>query len=276
MEMAKRIITGVALIVISVALILHSKWAMALLIFPIGIMGMKEFYQLALFKGIKPSYVNGVISVIILYLSALTLPIDFSIPVLTALLLITMCVFVIRKDNHVSALIDSAVTILGYIYIGWFFSMLFYLRDVPGTITAYGFTIDQGAAMALLLVLTNCFTDIGSFFFGKFLGKTKLCPHISPNKTVEGAIGGIFTGIIIALIAGRLLTLSFVDSMWFGLIISLTAQMGDLWESVLKRDVEVKDSGASLPGHGGILDRFDSLFLSAPTACFLFYYFIGF
>ena len=274
----QRFITGTLLIIVSIIVIVWSKWAMACCIIPVGIVGILEFYKLAEEKGISPSISNGIFSIVVLYLSALLFNQKYIIFVLSSLILLTMFVFVLRKDNHVSSILDASVTILGYIYVGWFFSMILNIRDVSGTvtITACKLTIDQGAAMVFLLLFTTCFTDIGSFCFGKLFGKTKLCPDISPNKTVEGAIGGIFTGIVITFIVGRLLSLSLLDSLYFGLIITVVAQMGDLWESVLKRDVEVKDSGEALPGHGGVLDRIDSLLLSTPVAYMLFKFFIGF
>ena len=274
----QRFITGALLIIISIVLIIWSKWAMACFIIPAGILGILEFYKLAEGKGISPSIPNGIFSIVVLYLSALLFDQKYIVFVLSSLVLLTMFIFVLRKDSHVSAILDASVTILGYIYVGWFFSMILNIRDVSGTvtITACKLTIDQGAAMVFLLLFTTCFTDIGSFCFGKLFGKTKLCPDISPNKTVEGAIGGIFTGIVIAFAVGRLLSLSLIDSLYFGLIITVVAQMGDLWESVLKRDVEVKDSGEAVPGHGGVLDRIDSLLLSTPVACMLFKFFIGF
>ncbi len=274
----QRFITGALLIIVSIILIVWSKWAMACFIIPVGIIGILEFYKLAKGKGISPSVPNGIFSIIILYISTLLFNQKYTVFVLSSLIIFTMFIFILRKDNHVSAILDASVTILGYIYVGWFFSMIFSIRDVSGTvtITACKITMDQGAAMVFLLLFTTCFTDIGSFCFGKLLGKTKLCPDISPNKTVEGAIGGIFTGIVIAFVVGRLLSLSLLDSLYFGLIITVVAQMGDLWESVLKRDVEVKDSGEAVPGHGGVLDRLDSLLLSTPVACMLFKFFIGF
>lgn len=274
----QRFITGTLLIIISIILIVWSKWAMACFIIPVGIMGVLEFYKLAEGKGISPSVPNGVFSVVILYLSSLLFNQKYTIFVLSFLIIFTMFIFILRKDNHVSAILDASVTILGYIYVGWFFSMILNIRDVSGTvtITACKITMDQGAAMVFLLLFTTCFTDIGSFCFGKLFGKTKLCPDISPNKTVEGAIGGILTGIVIAFVVGRLLSLSLLDSLYFGLVITVVAQMGDLWESVLKRDVEVKDSGEAVPGHGGVLDRLDSILLSTPVACMLFKFFIGF
>lgn len=273
--MIKRIVTGTALIVLAVTLILLSKWAMALLILPVGIFGAFEFYRLAEAKGLKPSISNGIFSVSLLYLSALIVPhnrLDMLSAVIAFLIIATMFVFVIKKDVAASSFVDAAVTVMGYIYIG-FFSLIFCIREVPGTIAVGRFAIEQGGAMVLLLVFASCFTDIGSYFFGKLFGKHKLCPHISPNKTVEGSVGGILTGIAVSLLIGKLLSFNIIDAMWFGLVISTVAQMGDLWESLIKRDASVKDSGSALPGHGGILDRFDSLFLTTPLAFFIFKYF---
>ncbi len=274
--MIKRIIVGTLLITISVFLILHSKWAMALLIFPVGIAGGIEFYNLAILKGIKPSKLNGVTSIVLIYLGALLLKEFYVMELLTFLFISTLFLFVFRKDYHISCFLDASVTILGYIYVGWFFSLIFQMREVEGFISAYGITLQKGAAMVLFLVLVNSFTDTGSYFIGKAIGKRKLCPHISPNKTVGGSLGGVLSAIVIALILGPLLNLSAGQSIFFGFVISIFAQMGDLWESTLKRDVAVKDSGDAIPGHGGVLDRFDSLFISTPVAYYLFKYMIGF
>lgn len=274
--MVKRIIVGAALLIISVFLILHSKWAMAFLIFPIGIVGGLEFYNLAILKEIKPSKINGIFSIVIVYLAAIFLDEKYMAEVLTILFIATLFLFVFRKDYHISCFLDASVTILGYIYIGWFFSLIFQMRHVGGYVNAYGFNMEKGAAMVLFLVLVTCFTDIGSYFIGKAFGKKKLCPHISPNKTIGGSIGGILTATAVAVLLGSLFELSINQSIFFGIVISLTAQMGDLWESTLKRDVSVKDSGDAIPGHGGILDRFDSLFITTPLAYYMFKYMIGF
>ena len=126
----QRFITGALLIIISIVLIILSKWAMACFIIPAGIVGILEFYKLAEGKGISPSISNGIFSVVILYLSALFFS-RYMIFVLLSLVLLTMFVFVLRKDNHVSSILDASVTILGYIYIGWFFSLLFKKLFVP-------------------------------------------------------------------------------------------------------------------------------------------------
>ncbi len=274
--MLKRIVVGALLIIISITLVLHSKWAMAFLIFPVGIIGGLEFYKLAILKNIKPSIKNGILSIIAIYITALFFSEQQMTELLTFLFLATIITFVFRKEFHVSSFLDAGVTIMGYVYIGWLFSLVFQMRNVPGTITAYGQTLQKGAGLVLFLVLVNSATDIGGYFIGKAFGKTKLCPNISPNKTVGGCIGGIISACIIAVLIGPILSLTTWESISFAIIISLAAQVGDLWESTLKRDVSVKDSGDSIPGHGGVLDRFDSLFISTPLAYYLFKYMIGF
>ena len=108
---------------------------MACCIIPVGIVGILEFYKLAEEKGISPSISNGIFSIVVLYLSALLFNQKYIIFVLSSLILLTMFVFVLRKDNHVSSILDASVTILGYIYVGWFFSMILNIRDVSGTVT---------------------------------------------------------------------------------------------------------------------------------------------
>jgi len=114
--------------------------------------------------------------------------------------------------------------------------------------------------------------DIGGFFVGKFMGRTKLCPQISPGKTVEGSIGGILVALLASGAWGCLMKIPLHHCLAAGILISIFAQLGDLWESILKRDVEVKDSGDIIAGHGGALDRFDSLFITSPIAFLYFKY----
>lgn len=276
MALIKRVIMGAILLIAAIVVVLHSKWAMALLIFPIGIIGGMEFYRLSIMKQIKPSVKNGIFSIVAIYLTALLSNTDYTSEVFIVLSLITISIFVLHKEQHVSSFLDAGVTILGYLYIGRFLSLLFNMRTVPGVVSAYSIHIDRGAALVLLLILVNSSTDIGGYFIGKAIGKRKLCAHISPNKTVGGALGSILSAMAVAAIFGRFLSLSTPESLLFGFLISIAAQLGDLWESTLKRDVEVKDSGDAIPGHGGVLDRFDSLFFSTPVAYYLFKYMIGF
>lgn len=120
----------------------------------------------------------------------------------------------------------------------------------------------------LLIFLLTWASDTGAYFFGRYCGKRKLCPHISPNKTWGGAIGGVLLTMLVAtaLLYGKL---PLGNSLTLGFVASLMAQMGDMFESMLKRYCQVKDAGNVLPGHGGILDRFDSFLLVAPVVFIL-------
>ncbi|TWT67381.1 phosphatidate cytidylyltransferase [Allorhodopirellula solitaria] len=129
--------------------------------------------------------------------------------------------------------------------------------------------------LLLLLVLTQC-NDVGQYFWGKSLGRKKLIPSVSPGKTWVGFIGGLGTTIVLALILGPWLTmLDFPRSMIAGLIVGVTGLLGDLNISAIKRDLGVKDAGATLPGHGGVLDRIDSLIFTAPVFFHFVWYCYG-
>ncbi len=121
----------------------------------------------------------------------------------------------------------------------------------------------DGLARALVTVAVVWATDLAAFFAGRYLGRRKLAPRLSPGKTVEGAVAGVVAGIVVAVIGFG------AAGVLFGLVVAVAAIIGDLFESWLKRRARVKDSGTILPGHGGVLDRFDSLILAAPMAYWL-------
>ncbi len=149
--------------------------------------------------------------------------------------------------------------ILGIAYIPLFLSCLVLLRNGQ-----------DGGLWILLLAAVIFAGDTGAFYVGTYFGRYKLCPSVSPGKTVEGAIGGILSNIIV----GSLIMLMFLPELGWGisllffLLFGVVGQMGDLFESVLKRMAGIKDSGKLLPGHGGILDRIDALLFASPVALF--------
>jgi phosphatidate cytidylyltransferase len=133
----------------------------------------------------------------------------------------------------------------------------------------------------LMLLLAVGLNDVGAFCFGKTIGGPKLVPHTSPNKTISGAVGAlIFTTIVVALLGHFVFAGTVMDTplilIGLGLIVSVAGQLGDLMLSSIKRDIGIKDMGQAIPGHGGILDRFNSLLLVAPSAFHYIAYFIGF
>lgn len=148
----------------------------------------------------------------------------------------------------------------GLLYLGFLGPHLVMLRGLP-----------EGAAWLIILVGITAGSDTGAYFTGKNFGKNKLCPHISPNKTVEGALGGLFTAMIITGILSLFLLPENNLLLMLLLSIPLTGAsiIGDLLESIIKRGTGTKDSGSILGGHGGILDRVDSMLLTAPVLYYM-------
>ncbi len=159
-----------------------------------------------------------------------------------------------------TTLIDWLAMIGGVILLGWLGGHFFRLRLVP----------EMAWQWTMLAMLSTWISDSGGYVFGKRLGKHKLAPRLSPNKTVEGYVGGLVTGVVFAALISFWLGLPIVAGTILGLLISVLGTAGDLSISLLKREAGVKDSGNLLPGHGGALDRTDSLLWAVA----LTYYFV--
>lgn len=151
---------------------------------------------------------------------------------------------------------------------------VFALSHVAYLMTLSGADASAGALLVFFLVALTELNDIAQYLWGKSLGRIRVTPNVSPNKTLAGLLGGIFTTMLLAVILGPLLTpMSFLHSLGAGLIIGASGFCGDVVMSAIKRDFGVKDSGKLLPGHGGILDRLDSLIYTAPLFFHFYYYF---
>ena len=173
---------------------------------------------------------------------------------------------------------NVATTILGFIYSGLFPLYLIFIRDI-GTQPVYQYLIkmpsqQEGLWYLVLLFFCVLFTDTGCYYFGTKYGKHKIAPVISPNKTIEGAIGGSLCAIIGAIAIGYFINIDWYHGLIIGILIATFAQVGDLCESLIKRDAGVKDSGNTLPGHGGFLDRTDSYVFTLPILYYYFQYFV--
>lgn len=159
-----------------------------------------------------------------------------------------------KKKTHQPILSISA-TIFGVLYISWCFSFIIRIRQLP-----------EGALLCGFLILVTKSSDIGAYFWGKGLGRTSLIKKISPKKTLEGTLGGFFTSLFIGLIYSFFIqTIDFWEKFFLIIILAIVSQLGDLFESLLKRDCQVKDSGKIFSGMGGVLDVIDSLIFTAPT-----------
>ena len=169
---------------------------------------------------------------------------------------------------------NVATTILGSVYCGWFPAHLLMLRDVGCCEPVFNGLVKsnvsmEGAIYAVMMLLAVILRDSFCYFAGVQFGKHKLAEVISPNKTIEGSIGGSVMCILFCLIFGYYVQLPWYHSLIIGILIAAFSQIGDLCESMIKRDAGVKDSSDILPGHGGFLDRTDSYVFSIPV---LYYY----
>lgn len=243
--------------------------------------GMVEFYAMARTRGLAPHSIIGSscsIAICLLAWGGRPLSLLYSLAAST----IIVCTFAMARAAR-DAIANISVTVFGIIYVGWLCSHIISLRMLPleGGDASVNF---GGAGYVIMLLILLWLGDGGAFFAGTAWGKHKLLPAVSPNKTVEGAIGGMALTLIGAMLikdTGQLLN-SFGVALFpdFGLFaylmagagIAVAGQVGDLCESYLKRDAGLKDTGNLMPGHGGFLDRFDSLAFAAP----LFYFFLKF
>jgi phosphatidate cytidylyltransferase len=198
-----------------------------------------------------------------------------SLEALISIALVAALLTGLIEPDPASGLRTACLTLLGSLYVGWLFAYLVGLRELPREFPA----LDDRNGFALLLapLLWVWATDIGAYAAGRTWGRTKLLPRVSPGKTVAGAIGGIAAGAFVGAALGVWGPAPLPDATGgpatgalLGAGASLLAQVGDLSESLLKRACGAKDSSRLIPGHGGVLDRFDSLLFTAPAAYHLF------
>ena len=169
-------------------------------------------------------------------------------------------------------------TLVGHMYVPQLLSYVMRLRalggppvELPGSAVA----VSAGCCWLVALRLAVWGLDTAAYAVGKAVGRHKLCPKISPGKTVEGAIGGLLAAVALIAGLGHWLGLPLAHGLILGAGVGVAGQVGDLFESLLKRRAGVKDSGSLLPGHGGVLDRFDSLLFAAPLAYFYLSFALG-
>jgi len=270
----KRILTGTLLTVISIILIVWGLLPLALEVTAIVLLGIWEFCDLAERKGVRPSRITALIGGLVL-MGAAGFGNESSLArAMLFVALYTFLIFIFRKDFHRSALLDAATTLMGVVYVGWMMSFILLMRKLPGMVELMGHQLDKGAGYVLLVVFATVLTDSMAFFVGRFLGRVRLCPDISPGKTMEGAMAGVLGSLLWSWWLGSLLGIASAHAIVLGLMIGILAQLGDMWESMLKREVKLKDSGEIVLGHGGILDRFDSLFFALPAGFLYLKYFV--
>ena len=264
-NLAQRTITGVLGAAILLSGIIYSEQTFILLLIFISSMSLLEFYRLFESENTKPQKVLGIVINGIIFLPPLIQNIfEAGFNILPLVIILPYFIFIreLYLKNE-KPLYNIGATLLGTFYIS-IPLFCFYLISFQGILENYQY----GCIIGYFFILWA--NDIGGYFIGKYFGKRKLFERISPKKTWEGFFGGLLFAALMAWFVSSLFTnFSIVDWMSIAAIIIITGTLGDLVESMFKRSVHIKDSGSILPGHGGFLDRFDGLFISAP---FVFFY----
>lgn len=270
---ALRFITGSIIFFLVLACVIAGGIPLMLLVMFVVFIGSKEYVSILQKKGFRP-FLKLIIAADICFVILTAFKRFDLVPVVLTLGTIGAFTLVLCKGRQ-PYIANVATTILGFIYGGWLPCYIILLRqlnqDSLGLLTI---RMNAGLGFLLLLFFTIFMTDLGGYLFGSKFGKTPLAPVVSPKKTVEGAIGGSLLAIAAAMVIGFVIHIEWYQSLIAGLLITVFAQIGDLAESLIKRDAGVKDSGNSLPGHGGFLDRADSYLFSTPVAYFYFNYFV--
>jgi phosphatidate cytidylyltransferase len=272
-ELAKRIFVAVLGIPLIAGSIYLGGWYFFSFITLVSLLSQWEFYQIQRKKGTNPQSITALI-VGVLILAGIQIEkwqITYIFVILAVILIMADEMF--RKHKDVST--NIGITLLGIIYIPFFLGTLLMIRTqvdqlLPNTTyAAFRFI------MIYLAAIWIC--DTFAYGFGSYFGRHKLYQKVSPNKSVEGAIAGIAGAILVYFIVKWLnfLPISWSAALLFALTVSIVGQTGDLVESWYKRDAGVKDSSNLLPGHGGVLDRFDSIIFTSPVMLILAWLFFS-
>ena len=268
----------VAALVAPVALVAMylGGWYLGVVLIVITTVTAREFYTLVTDRTTRPLVWMGVpAAVLVVFFAALEPSFHhwgnrtISLLLLLGLLASAFTMFD-RKTGQ--PLLSATATVSGVLYTGVTLSFGLLLRHLPQARGALSEIPMEGFLLVLLPVAVTTFGDSAAYFVGRKVGRIRLAPKVSPGKTVEGSIGGLagamITGFVLGLFMGDLenLVMSAPVCAAIGLVLGIAGQLGDLSQSILKREAGVKDSGRLLPGHGGFLDRFDSLLFTIPLA----------
>ena len=268
----KRILTAI----VALPILLFTVWSSSPYYFVIlstiaVLLALGEFYSLATKARCKPQVVTGFCAALVVIASFVFEEPLLTVAALIAVAIVTLVAAVFRPGELKQSLVSVSSTIFGVIYVALLASCLVSVRMISDS--RFATPVSHLASKALTMFFAIVIlTDTGAYYTGRTIGRHKLAPRISPGKTIEGAIGGF----VMAAVAGYVSKLTFFPEiplahcLILGAVIGIVGQIGDLAESLLKRGSDVKDSGRLLPGHGGMLDRIDSILFSAPVLYFYF------
>ncbi len=295
-NLTQRVLTAIVAIPLLIWLMVQGGLPFAILVGAATLIGMFEFFAMMEARGFKPmkttGYVLGAAYVAVAYFSN-----EYYLTVVVTFSALAVMVVQLSKKDVSTSITGMAVTVLGLLYVPWLFSHAVLLRNIgtellgkmgmsgraggliPLTADADEFAFVFGFFFVFFAIACTFLNDTGAYFAGRFFGKHRMAPTISPKKTWEGAVGGVLAAMVGAVVIravfdwwvpnGDMVNFSYAASLLLGGAIAVVGDIGDLAESLMKRDADIKDSGRILPGHGGILDRVDALLFTFPLTYYV-------
>jgi len=281
-----RIASSVVLVPVVALFVYFGGWPLFGLAVVITVIATNEFCTILRRAGYRPLRLFTVLLALLLVLDAqlalvgVSLPAGIAVtPVALSLAMVASLVWQLLRDRDSGeALVSWALLFAGALYIGWllrYYLLLRWLEDgLPGlslTVGSVPFVVERGVVWMGLVVVATWACDTAAYFVGSAWGHRRLLPHVSPRKSWEGTIAGVLAAGLVGLIGVPLLGMLPVVGLGLGLVIGVAGVLGDLAESLIKRGAQVKDASSLIPGHGGLLDRLDSMLFSGVAA---YYYLI--
>lgn len=252
--LVSRIVVAVVLLPIVLGLVWLGGWWLFALALAGGLLALHELSEIA--RTLRPLVLAGFGGLVVTLVGAQLGGQSWLLGGLMATVALAFCLFLVSSVRQ-TATVSFAITLLGVAWIGGGLGHLLLVRDIPG----------DGRLLVLTVLFAVFADDTAAFFVGRAVGRHRLAPSISPGKSWEGFVAGTAAGVAVTFFAlYEQGVVAIWESLVLGLAVTLTATLGDLFESAVKRDLAVKDSGRLLAGHGGMLDRLDSLLWAGPAA----------
>lgn len=276
-NLLQRILSSVVLLPIIALIVWWGEPLVSATVILLAVIALHELFGLFRGGGYQPRRSAGFLSVSLFVIAAALrarVGLDWTGLALVTSIIASLSVELPRR-NRQHELLHWSLTLSGATYIGWTLAHFVLLRAIEAPLSPTGWLaflgLEPGAAWIVFVLAITFLSDTGAYFTGRLLGHHRMAPYISPNKSWEGALGGLvfatLTGVFLVYLLG--LPIQLWSGALLGCIGSIAGQAGDLAESLIKRQVNIKDSGHLIPGHGGILDRIDSLLFTAPVLYYM-------
>ena len=269
-QLKSRVLVTIVGAPIVLCCVYFGNWPFLIFIAAIFVLSLREFFELSKNKGVVPNLLISIIAGLLLLYDMYFSRGEYFIPIISVYLVLISILQL--WENKGSQIQNLSVNFFAFGYLGMLLSFFVGIRQLPLDLNI---DYNQGGIWAITILAIFWIGDTIAYFVGSSIGKHKLATRVSPKKTIEGAIAGFISMLMVAYLSKMLFLpeWSWLDATVIGVICGTVGQMSDLVESLFKRDAGVKDTSNILPGHGGIFDRFDVLFLVSPLIFFYLKYF---